>query len=373
MTIGAISSTSCLEGFLRPRENELELYVNYHSTLQPEASGLLRLRPNQFIKDTRYWSRIQGDPFDLNFELSKWISRGWTYQEMVASSRLLAFGRMDMLFSCPKSNWCLGGPEKGSKWWGQTGLDWRKRNNLSGWLGTISFYGQRNRGFSYRTDIFPALSGLARAFGSAANLPDTDYVAGMWKPKLLMTLCWKLTSRFIHSDFNSLLDSIVSPQPSICPSWSWANRGQFSTVLGWSAEIIPEHRRLDTHVAYKGKDPLGQITHAHIRVVRKVVSLHSAQLQILEYPSTLQQFRPWTMETHKNLWHFFLGWAPARDTEDCVSLKMLLLGSFSKKSGLGKGFVGLLLYQTPACDGGRLYRVGVFCSAEVSPQTEESA
>ena len=65
VTIGAISSKSCLEGFLRPRENEFELYVNYRSTLRPAASGLLRLRLNQFIKDTRYWSRIQGDPFDL--------------------------------------------------------------------------------------------------------------------------------------------------------------------------------------------------------------------------------------------------------------------------------------------------------------------
>ncbi|KAM7203890.1 hypothetical protein V8F33_001861 [Rhypophila sp. PSN 637] len=177
--IWAISSTSCLEGFLRPRENELELYFNYRSTLQPQNSGLLRLRLNQFIKDTRYWSRIQGDPFDLNLELSKWISRGWTYQEMVASTRLLALGRMDVLFSCPKSNWYLGEPEKGSKWWGRTGLDWRQRNNLSGWLDTISFYGQRNRGLSYTTDIFPALSGLARAFGSASNPPDSDYVAGM--------------------------------------------------------------------------------------------------------------------------------------------------------------------------------------------------
>ena len=56
---------------------------------------------------------------------------------------------------------------------------------------------------------------------------------------------------------------------------------------------------------------------------------------------------------------------------------MLLLGSFSKKSRPGKGFIGLLLllllYQSPACDGGKLYRVGVFCSAEESPQAEESA
>ncbi|KAM7214567.1 Heterokaryon incompatibility protein (HET) domain containing protein [Rhypophila decipiens] len=371
VTIGAISSTSCLEGFLRPRENELELYVNYRSTLQPQASGLLRLRLNQFIKDTRYWSRIQGDPFDLNLELSKWISRGWTYQEMVASTRLLAFGRMDVLFSCPKSNWYLGGPEKGSKWWGQTGLDWRRRNNLSGWLDTISFYGQRNRGFSYTTDIFPALSGLARAFGSASNLPDSDYVAGMWKPTLLMTLCWKLTSRFIHADFNSLLDSIVSPQPYVCPSWSWANRGQFSTVLGWSVQIMPYYRQLDTYVTHKGKDPLGQITHAHLRVVGKVVSLPFAQLQIIEDTKTLRQFRPWSLDAHKGQWHLFLDWAPAGDTEDRVNLKMLLLGSFSKDGGLEKGFVGLLLYLTPACDGERLYRVGVFCSAEMSPQTEE--
>ena len=80
------------------------------------------------------------------------------------------------------------------------------------------------------------------------------------------------------------------------------------------------------------------------------------------------------MDARKNQWHLFLDWASAGDTEeDRVSLKMFLLGSFSKESRPGKGFIGLLLYQTPACDGGKLYRVGVFCSAEVSPQAEESA
>ncbi|KAM7203889.1 hypothetical protein V8F33_001860 [Rhypophila sp. PSN 637] len=136
-----------------------------------------------------------------------------------------------------------------------------------------------------------------------------------------------------------------------------------------------DHARLSTagHLRHsQGQGSFGQITHAHLRVVGKVVSYPFAQLQIIEDTKTLRQFRPWSLDTHKGQWHLFFDCGPAGDTEDRVNLQMLLLGSFSKDGVLEKGFVGLLLYQTPACDGERLYRVGVFCSAEMSPQTEES-
>lgn len=233
VTIGAISSAPCQQGFLHPRAPEN--YIAYRSALQPEASGLLRLRLNQFIRDTEAsLVRVHAEAYGLNVEFSKWNSRGWTYQEMVASTRFLAFGKMDMIFSCPLRHWYFGGSQEGAYTnWNQFGLDWSNHNEFWGWDEVISYYGQRSEsGFTYLTDMFPALSGLARAYSSAASLPETDYVAGMWKPRLLHNLCWMSQSSSKPKDFSNLLGTIVSPHPYVCPSWSWANRGEFANTLG---------------------------------------------------------------------------------------------------------------------------------------------
>ncbi|KAK0651084.1 heterokaryon incompatibility protein-domain-containing protein, partial [Cercophora newfieldiana] len=132
---------------------------------------------------------------------SKWSSRGWTLQEQVASTRLLAFGvKGNLFFSCPDGCWCFGREVEVSPFVSarQLGLDWTSFGCDSTssskwarlWRQLIFRYSLRARGFAYEQDIFPALSGIARSHSIATGMPETDYVAGFWRPSLLHDIFW---------------------------------------------------------------------------------------------------------------------------------------------------------------------------------------
>jgi len=91
------------------------------------------------------------------------------------------------------------------------------------WRELVADYNSVCHGFTYRTDIFPAFSGLARSFCNAANIPETDYIAGFWKPLFLRDLFWGMDKVRV-TDPRDLFRTQLSP-PYICPSWSWMNKG----------------------------------------------------------------------------------------------------------------------------------------------------
>jgi len=382
VTIGAISSTSCQEGFLDHQEPEL--YVHYRSTLRPGATGLLRLRLGYFGPGRAYLPSLNDEAFIINSSLSVWGSRGWTYQEEIMSTRFLGFGKTELLFSCPSSASCLGGYQRIDKFMPQNGLDWRHKSDFITWYYIIRGYNARSLGLTYPTDMFPALAGLARTFGEAAGLLDSDYVAGMWKPWLLDSLLWYTKGKYEATNLDYLLRCVASPQPYITPTWSWLNSNMKSVeplLLEWGLPTAAAYERLEAIIVPKGQDAFGEITEGRLQVLGKVVWLPVVHLERVKecFPFTS---KPWTMDPgggHR--WHLCLDWAPLR-TEECKGLMMLLMGSLKTKrpdrTTSDTSLAGLLLHKgQPGTGDGRLFRVGMFYSApdldDLDPQPEGSA
>lgn len=91
------------------------------------------------------------------------------------------------------------------------------------------------RNFTFKSDLLPAVSGLAKKFQQAYAAED-EYIAGLWRQDLPQGLLWLVNS---SSETSKALDYWA-------PSWSWASIA--GTVL-WPTRSIARHQRDDFTVA----------------------------------------------------------------------------------------------------------------------------
>lgn len=80
---------------------------------------------------------------------------------------------------------------------------------ITEWMKVVQSYSHAL--LTHKTDILPALAGLARGF---SNKGLGSYCAGLWEDSLRLTLCWKSQQSF---------HGYLRPSKYLAPSWSWAS------------------------------------------------------------------------------------------------------------------------------------------------------
>lgn len=287
-----------------------------------------------------------------------------------------ARGEGHLCFSCPAEICCFGSLVQEPYTWQQGLGEWAKGDY---WTDLITQYNQRSTGFTYQSDILPALSALARSYSTAATIPETDYVAGLWKSSLLEHLFWvPLQQEKKATDLETHLKTRFSRR-YICPSWSWLMQGYFKGLMfqGEVASMRAEHAGLETRIVHKGKDLLGEITGGELLVVGKLSSVPDSQLvRVVELrPEETMVRYEWTTDTRGgHQWGFYLDWDPEGDSYCSPHLKMLVMVSFNLVHSSETGLAGLLLYKVdPTNTENKFYRVGVFRSAWWKAQCRGSA
>lgn len=184
LTICPITSQTCQQGFLTRTTETLN--ISFKSSIADDIEGIYTLRYRGIRssnKDT-WW------PLRIDLDLATWDRRGWTFQELSLSTRLIMFGQSKIHFLRSSKVVSDGGDEydgsgidvdigevlvepHGQKWHDM----WRRD--------VVNEYSERE--LTRRTDKLPALSGLARL---AAGRNIGDYLAGLWKDDLLAGLLW---------------------------------------------------------------------------------------------------------------------------------------------------------------------------------------
>lgn len=123
-----------------------------------------------------------------------------------------------------------------------------------------------HRDLSFENDIFPALSGLARAF--QREYADGDvYLAGLWQKDILRGLLWMIKDSSLTS----------RPLKYRSPSWSWASvKGQ----VDWPSRTIARHchnnfsvKFVDAQMNTTSGDPMLAITSGTLRLLGKFLQL----------------------------------------------------------------------------------------------------
>lgn len=185
--------------------------------------------------------------------LQRWplLTRAWVLQERLLAPRVIHVARPELFWECRACIDCECtsptnppplniGPLTNLKpnYWA-TANDPTKTFTTQHWWALVELYTSLK--LSFRSDTFPALSGLVKHIIASSSAPEHEasspalytpasYLAGLWRPTLPVDLLWKNNNEYIrHSP-------IPGPQPYLAPSWSWAS----------------SHRRFDTNVVFPG-------------------------------------------------------------------------------------------------------------------------
>lgn len=279
LTISAMNAENSKEGILQKR---LPCFQPLPLSLQSKRlawEGSLAIRESH-PKTTNFWARSP---------VSALTTRGWTFQENCLPPRTLHFTKSGLVWE----SLCHTIVE-----WQHDPYDHRSdfkslirpyiidesnngkqpqlskvrmpcRNNAmeglktrlyGSWDELIRLYSERK--LTYASDKLLAISGIASIFN--AMLPGDQYLAGLWKSRLLEGLCWHVSS--------CCMVPRSKPNEYRAPSWSWASvDGEI--ILDHGADISereayrqPRAKILEVHVECEHQNPFGKVRGGILRI-----------------------------------------------------------------------------------------------------------
>ncbi|RSL51357.1 hypothetical protein CEP54_011458 [Fusarium duplospermum] len=261
--IAAAASESCNEGFLswtRPF-----IYLPFQSKLKPAIQGSYRLftvPPYRDLVNPAVFVNLETE----DFTSSRWHSRAWVYQERVAAQRLLLFGRSGLSAQFQKDPSSMIRVHQGEG-----------NLNYKGWFRILSEFSTTR--LTCQTDRLPAVSGLAKRF---QEVFQDEYLAGLWRNDLCRGLFWQ--SDVADCSRQELLASLVSPDPYIAPSWSWARdlcpvAVHLAHILNLWQELEAlwqEFALVDVKMELDGSNPYGELRYGQLTLRSKALEVPSS-------------------------------------------------------------------------------------------------
>ena len=198
------------------------------------------------------------------------LQRGWVFQEMALSPRVLHFGCEEVVWECRSCR----RSESGSNDHDSPSRDVRAGflqtdhpASPEAWYDIVRDYSRL--GLTYDKDKLPALAAItqmvarSRAAAAAAAADDDDdddgFLAGLWRGTLLADLFWEPEFR---------RKSSARPANPAIPTWSWAS---VSSPVQWHARFRPgsleplaSTRIVDVAVECRGSPYLGRYSRAQL-------------------------------------------------------------------------------------------------------------
>ncbi|KAI2624397.1 heterokaryon incompatibility protein-domain-containing protein [Hypoxylon sp. NC1633] len=362
LTISALKSESCIKGFLDRQPPDIE--IPFQSRVKPEICGSIGLYPYRAMSASVKSSELLGDFLD-----SKLTTRGWVFQEMAMSTRVLAFGKHKVHFIRPYEYQTQGQLMVDRRFLFQIAYLDRFGGNASDiyemWRTVVVHFSPKL--LTYKSDRFPALSGIAEYFSTA--LKD-EYIAGLWKRELYRDLFW-VCSYVNTKSWDVFLNELSDVSAYVAPSWSWASRGssvgygtQYPYVYSFH-HFQREYRSIESRVVLKGSDPFGRLDGASLYITTKIRPLPS-EMNAIEGEHGLRGVHIGPQE--KPFAYANLDWFPGERKVPQRETVMVLLGSALTTEGDEdeedkedtRLAYGLLVHPAPGTD--KFFRVGTFHS-----------
>lgn len=216
VTIAAAAAESSADGFLHPRREFRATKLT--TSFEDNVFGDVVLVPTTALLHA---AAAKDEGYRL-------YTRGWTFQENSLSSRILAYGHLELVFQCLESQqWDGGhGPHFGirspSEWGEEPLLLLRKLDpgnqrmaanggaHPSSWMAIVESYSSGH--LSNPHDKLPAVAALAEEYRDTQ--PVTRYLAGLWEEDLLLQSLWRVADSYMGGS---------RPPGYRAPSWSWAS------------------------------------------------------------------------------------------------------------------------------------------------------
>ncbi|KAG4438146.1 hypothetical protein IFR05_006357 [Cadophora sp. M221] len=269
LTIVAAVGSSCHDSFLYREPNQLSCDVKVKSHVLGTLDGQFSLRSRR-PRGTEKMSEIVD---------SKWISRGWTFQEERLARRVLMFGKNKFFLDCRtieraedteyyrlRPDWVgsvcgIPSEENGAI---RASKYSQMRSTSDHWQTLCSHYSYRE--LTFAADKLPAISGIASKFSEKLG---GSYLAGLWKDYLMHDLFWYSTHPTIR------------PLNYRAPSWSWASVDRKISYPFWrtcgSNECEMYCTILDAQVTIHGLDPFGAVIDGSLKIQGTLLEMEAYQ------------------------------------------------------------------------------------------------
>jgi hypothetical protein len=314
-TICASSTESCHESFLSQATDTLD--VPFVSHVDRGIRGTYRLIARSSASSDRIH---ENDWEDIN---GSWRSRGWVFQEIVLSPKLVIFGRTMVVLQIK------GQPNIEDGFFFQLGeaLDYH------GWRDLVRSYSAHE--LTYEQDKFPALSGLAKLY--AEQLED-QYLAGIWRSDLHLSLFFELMPAFYSKprSFSECIDAMESRHSYIAPSWSWAAHKQYIEFGSFKFypyqaqhNARPECNVVDARCVVRGLDHFGIVEDGYLVLSGKMLRPKKDEFPVVYkncWGGEGEGYHEWCLFGQSPVLRVCLDGSLDREDDRYDSLVLLLLG-----------------------------------------------
>ncbi|KAF2681945.1 HET-domain-containing protein [Lentithecium fluviatile CBS 122367] len=177
------------------------------------------------------------------------LKRAWVLQERLLSPRVLHFAGYEMIWECRENYDCECGSTFPAIEFARPWVPTMRNGTFpeppeGSWERVVENFSRMS--LTYPSDVFPALSGLAKTFATAFG---DVYVAGLWKKHIVRGLLWHRTGQPLETK---------KADQWYAPSWSWAstisdNRIEFLSI---KEELVSVEKM---HTVPKGPDETGAL------------------------------------------------------------------------------------------------------------------
>ncbi|PMD11977.1 HET-domain-containing protein [Hyaloscypha hepaticicola] len=229
-----------------------------YATTSPEFLGISV--PNTDIYVRRHCPEFPTHWIHKDPERWPLLSRGWVYQEMRLSRRVLHFCSQEVIWECRESrkseSGCSDKDLSTDKPYYKDTMDaavpyWKlEEDPRKLWYRTVHEYSRMQ--LTFEKDKFPALAALTQKMETLRG--DDRFLAGLWEKTLLLDLLW-----------------MVWPSPVTgrsatwrAPTWSWAS---VQSQVMWESSVdsvLSSVQVVDIHYTTEGPTHMGEIREAAI-------------------------------------------------------------------------------------------------------------
>lgn len=269
LTLCIVATASCQDSFLAPRAIDTGIFVPIPGEDVPGRG--YELIPFRETNDR------SGGAYDGLITDSNWFQRGWVWQEMNFSQRLLIFSQGLVFFECGEARHC----ENGNSQHGQQSIlaspsrDILLNEPLRFFQMSVEVFSQKL--LSFESDRLAAISGLGKEI---AKRTGSKYVAGLWAENLHKDLLFERKTRGPALERAQSLREL----PKDGPSWAWpAHPGgvKWSAQL-WNTSSSPGRQDswrlecsdgIDFETTLAGSSIFGRVTEGVLKLRTKAVSL----------------------------------------------------------------------------------------------------
>jgi hypothetical protein len=269
LTVAAAQGSSCNDTFLERDVFQAEVTVPIRNNDIEAGKCLLGLR-----------FRRPGTDKMSEISQSRWITRGWTFQEERLARRLLIFGEKKIFFHCRtleraedldaykiRPHWVdsvIGSsPEGEAAATQEENISNSTRSEYDHWRGLCRHYTRRS--LTCADDKLPAISGMASLIAKGQT---SEYLAGLWRSDFTHDLFWYPTGQTIDI------------REYRAPSWSWAS---LDGPITWFDSRTCAQNGCQMHCTILnvwtkplGLDPLGAIVDGHLKIVGQLLKVDAS-------------------------------------------------------------------------------------------------